>query len=122
MKYLLLFNNDAEHLASWRQLPAEEAQRLQEQELPRWNALLDWMQQQGMDANGLRLDDPAKAKVVRVQDGETVVTDGPYAETKELIGGYCIADCKDLDAAIELAKRVPLVGRGSVEIRPLVTN
>ena len=113
MKYLLLFNNDAERLASWRQLPPEEAQQLIAQEIPRWNALFDWMKQQGIDATGLRLDDPANAKVVRVQDGETVVTDGPYAETKELIGGYCIAECKDLDAAIELAQRA----RSSTEAR-----
>jgi hypothetical protein len=57
-----------------------------------------------------------------VRDGETVVTDGPYAETKEVIGGYFLADCKDLDQAIELAQRVPLVDKGSVEIRPLVTH
>jgi hypothetical protein len=50
------------------------------------------------------------------------VTDGPYIETKEVLGGYFLADCRDLDQAIELAERVPLVGRGSVEIRPLVAH
>jgi hypothetical protein len=59
---------------------------------------------------------------VRVRDGKTIVTDGPYAETREILGGYFLADCKDLDQAIELAQRVPLVGRGSVEIRPVVTH
>jgi hypothetical protein len=55
-------------------------------------------------------------------EGRPPVTDGPFAETKEVIGGYFIADCKDLDEAIDLAQRVPLVEKGSVEIRPLVTN
>jgi hypothetical protein len=59
---------------------------------------------------------------VRVREGDTVVTDGPFAETKEVVGGYFLADCKDLDQAIELAQHVPLVDRGSVEIRPIVTN
>jgi len=57
-----------------------------------------------------------------VRDGETVMTDGPYVETKEVLGGYFLADCKDLDQAIELAERVPVVGTGSVEIRPVVTS
>ena len=51
-----------------------------------------------------------------------MVTDGPFAETKEVLGGYFLADCNDLDQAIELAQRVPLAGKGSVEIRPLVTQ
>jgi len=80
------------------------------------------MGEHGIEASGLELDDPEQAKVVRVRDGESVVTDGPFAETKEVIGGYFIADCKDLDEAIDLAQRVPLVEKGSVEIRPLVTN
>jgi hypothetical protein len=90
--------------------------------MPRWNALFAWMAEQGIEANGLELDDPGKARVVRVRDGEALVTDGPFAETKEVIGGYFVVDCKDLDAAIELAQRVPLVEKGSVEIRPLVQN
>ena len=52
--------------------------------------------------------------------GETIVTDGPFAETKEVLGGYFLAECKDLDQAIELAQRIPLANKGSVEIRPLV--
>jgi hypothetical protein len=122
MKYLLLLNNAAEEWDAWNKLSAGEAQKLREQEMPRWNALFEWMGEQGIKAEGLELEDPAKARVVRVRDGETVVTDGPFAETKEVIGGYFLAECKDLDAAIELAQRVPLVGKGSVEIRPVVTN
>ncbi len=122
MKYLFLLNNSSDVWADWRELTPDEAQQRREEELPRWNALLEWMREQGIEGNGLELDDPAKARVVRVRDGETLVTDGPFLETKEVLGGYLVADCRDLDAAIELAQRVPLVGRGSVEIRPVVTH
>ena len=122
MKYLLLLNNAAEEWEKWHSLSSDETQKLREQELPRWNALFGWAGEQGIELRGLELEDPVEARLVRVRDGETVVTDGPFAETKEVIGGYFLAECKDLDAAIELAERVPLVGRGSVEIRPVVTN
>jgi hypothetical protein len=122
MKYLLLLNNATEEWDAWRDLSAEDAQKAYQQELPHWNALFGWMGEQGIEVEGLELDDPDKARVVRVREGETLVTDGPFAETKEVLGGYFLADCKDLDQAIELAERVPLVGKGSVEIRPLVTH
>jgi hypothetical protein len=122
MKYLLLLNSDAASVESWHELSEEEARKLREQELPKWNELFGWMGEQGIEVDGLELDDVDRARVVRVRDGETLVADGPYAETKEVIGGYFIADCKDLDQAIELAEHVPVVDRGSVEIRPLVTR
>jgi hypothetical protein len=122
MKYLLLFNNTTERWEKWRQLPPGEAQRLREETLPRWDALFTWIGEQGIEADGLELDDPAKARVVQVRNGETIVTDGPFLETKEVLGGYFLADCKDLDQAIELAQRVPVAAVGSVEIRPLVTS
>jgi hypothetical protein len=122
VKYLLLLNNDTEEARSWHSLSAEEARRLREQEIPRWTDFMGWMAEQGIEASGLELEAPAKARVVRVRDGQTVVTDGPFAETKEIIGGYFLVDCKDLDQAIEVAQRVPLVDRGSVEIRPLATH
>ena len=122
MKYLLLLNNSADEWRAWRGLPANETQKLREEEMPRWNALFEWMGEQGIEATGLELEDPAEARVIRMQDGEPLVTDGPFADTKEVIGGYFVADCKDLDQAIELAQRVPLVDKGSVEIRPLVQN
>jgi hypothetical protein len=122
MKYLLLLNNATEEWDAWRDLSAEDAQKAYQQELPHWNALFGWMGEQGIEVEGLELDDPDKARVVRVREGETLVTDGPFAETKEVLGGYFLADCRDLDQAIELAERVPLVGKGSVEIRPLVTH
>ena len=122
MKYLLLLNNAAEQWDEWHRLTPGEAEKQRKEALPRWNALMEWMGEQGIEANGLELDDPARARVVRVREGETLVTDGPFLETKEVLGGYLLADCKDLDQAIELAQRVPLVGRGSVEIRPVVTR
>jgi len=122
MKYLLLLNNSAELLDAWHGLSIEERQRQREEALPRWDALLSWAQEQGIEATGLELGDPAKARVVRVREGEALVTDGPFVETKEILGGYFLADCKDLDQAIELAERVPVAERGSVEIRPLVTS
>ena len=122
MKYLLMLNNSAEQWDEWHGQSVEERQAERAEAIPRWEALLGWVQEQGIEATGLELDDPSKARVVRVRDGESLVTDGPFVETKEVLGGYFLADCKDLDQAIELAQRVPIVGQGSVEIRPLVAN
>ena len=67
------------------------------------------------------LHPPASATVVRVKDGETLITDGPYVETKEALDGYFTLEAADLDAAIEVAKRVPaLQAGGAVEIRPIM--
>ena len=65
------------------------------------------------------LDVTSSAVTVRVRDGETVVSDGPFAETKEALGGYYILDCADLDEAIGYAVRIPPARIGSIEIRPL---
>jgi hypothetical protein len=121
MKYLLLLMNEKSDVDAWRGLSSEEARQLREEEVPRWNQLFAWMGEQGIEATGLELEDAYSARVVRVRGGETMVSDGPFTETKELLGGYFLADCKDLDQAIELAGHVPVVSKGSVEIRPLVT-
>lgn len=69
---------------------------------------------------GLQLDDPATSTTVRVQDGKTLTTDGPFVEIKESIGGYFLFEADDLDAAIELASRVPAARMGgAVEVRPV---
>jgi hypothetical protein len=69
---------------------------------------------------GVRMDGPETATTVRVQDGRTLTTDGPFAEIKEAIGGYLFLEADDLDAAIELAAKVPAARMGGgVEIRPL---
>ncbi len=122
MKYLLLLNNDIREWDTWRKLSPEEARKLREAEIPRWNELFGWIAEQGLDVHGLELEDPAKARVVRVRDDDTVVTDGPYTETKEVLGGYFVIDCENLDQAIELAQRVPVATKGSVEIRPFVQS
>ncbi len=67
------------------------------------------------------LQPPETATTVRVKDGKTLTTDGPFAETKEAIGGYLMFEADDLDAAIELASRIPSVALGgAVEVRPVV--
>jgi|SRR6185437_6076005 len=70
---------------------------------------------------GAQLQPPDTATTVRVQDGRTLTTDGPFAETKEALGGYYLLEAADLDAAIELAGRIPAARMGgAVEVRPLV--
>ncbi|MBD0337951.1 MAG: transcription initiation protein [Thermoleophilia bacterium] len=117
MKYLLLLANDADDIASWEQLDAEAVRKLRVEEVPRWAAVFERMQADGSYVDGLELDFPRKAKTVR--GDEQIVTDGPYAETKEQIGGFFLVDCASLEEAIELAAMVPVAETGSVEIRPL---
>ena len=70
---------------------------------------------------GLGLDAPETATTVRVRDGKTLTTDGPFVEIKEAIGGYFLFEAEDLDAAIELASRVPAARLGgAIEVRPVV--
>jgi hypothetical protein len=70
---------------------------------------------------GLQLQPPETATTVRVQDGNTLTTDGPFVETKEALGGYLVFEADDLDAAIELAARIPAARMGgAVEVRPVV--
>jgi hypothetical protein len=70
---------------------------------------------------GLQLDEPETATTVRVQDGKTLTTDGPFVELKEAIGGYLIFEADDLDAAIELAAQIPAASMGgAIEVRPIV--
>ena len=70
---------------------------------------------------GVQLDSPETATTVRVEDGKTLTTDGPFAEIKEAIGGYLFFEADDLDAAIELAARIPAARLGgAIEVRPVV--
>jgi hypothetical protein len=68
---------------------------------------------------GERLRMTSDATTVRVRNGETLTTDGPFAETKEQLAGYFLVDCKDLDDAIDVASRIPGALTGSVEVRPI---
>ena len=70
---------------------------------------------------GVQMQPPETATTVRVQDGQTLTTDGPFAELKEAIGGYCFLEADDIDAAIELAAKIPAARMGgAVEVRPIV--
>ena len=66
-----------------------------------------------------RLQPTTAATTVRIRNGKTVCTDGPFAETKEQLGGFYLLECKDLDQALELAAKIPTAKTGSVEVRPL---
>lgn len=69
---------------------------------------------------GEALQPTATATTVRVQGGETLTSDGPFAETKEQLGGYYVLECKDLDEAIEYAAKIPGAHHGSIEVRPIM--
>jgi hypothetical protein len=76
--------------------------------------------ERGMMRGGEELHSTASATTVRVRDGETLVTDGPFAETKEQLGGFFLLECKDMDEAIEMAAKIPGARMGSIEVRPVV--
>jgi hypothetical protein len=84
-----------------------------------WKAYVDTIQASGILTNSVGLQPPDKATMVSVRNGKRQVHDGPYAETKELLGGLFIIDVPHLDAALEWAARSPAAGYGSVEVRPL---
>jgi hypothetical protein len=75
--------------------------------------------EQGAVLGGNELASVASATQVRVVDGETVVTDGPYAETKEQLGGYYMLECDSIDEAVELAAKIPGAAHGAIEVRPV---
>jgi hypothetical protein len=80
------------------------------------------MDGRGVRLTGDRLRPPSDATTVRVRGGEVLVTDGPYAETKEQMGGFDIIECADLDEAIEVASKHPVARFGMVEVRPFWTG
>lgn len=75
----------------------------------------------GVFLAGDALQPTSTATSVRVKDGKMLTTDGPFAETKEQLGGYYLLDCKDLDQALELAAKIPAAEQGTVEVRPIMT-
>jgi hypothetical protein len=77
------------------------------------------MGRRGVLTGGERLRPTTDATTVRVRDGEVLTSDGPFAETKEQIGGFYLVDCKDLDEAIEVASKIPGAAYGSIEVRPI---
>jgi hypothetical protein len=74
----------------------------------------------GVFVGGEGLQGTSTATTVRVRDGERMLTDGPYAETKEQIGGYYLLDCKDLDDALNWASQIPEAKTGAIEVRPIM--
>jgi hypothetical protein len=117
MRYALLIYGDQE---PWLELSEEEAAKRSEQSLPRWYALFEELGKADPNVHGKELDDIRTAKTVRVRDGKVLVTDGPFAETKEQIGGFFDINLPNLDSAIELAAKIPTAEDGSIEVRPVV--
>ena len=122
MKYAALLTNHADAVAAWEAMSPEEAAAARAEEVPKWDALFAELGASGALGAGYELDSPKTARTVRVRDGETLVTDGPFAETKEQIGGLMELEAEDLDAAIAIAARIPVVFRAAVELRPVIEH
>ena len=77
------------------------------------------MAERGVLQGGGGLRPPAEGKAVRIRRRQLILSDGPFAETKEQIGGYFLVDCKDLDEAIDVASKLPGASNGTIEVRPI---
>jgi hypothetical protein len=99
--------------------PAEQAER--EHELPMMLELHASLREAGLLVGVQRLRSVESATSVRVRDGQPEITDGPFAVTKEVLAGYYVLDCADLDEALEQAARLPMARWGTVEVRPVVS-
>jgi len=119
VKYALLVYSDQ---STWEGVSEEEAAERRAESMPKWIALFEQLGKADPDVAGLELEAATDAKVVRVRNGERIVTDGPFAETKEQIGGLFLTDLPDLDEAIRLSALVPAAEYGSLEIRPIVEH
>jgi hypothetical protein len=113
MKYMLLLYS-AEDAGPQPGTP-EQAAEMQE-----WFAYTQALESAGALVGGDALQGSETATTLRLRDGGQVVTDGPFAETKEVLGGYYMIDVDDLDAALAWAAKVPCAPYGSVEVRPLM--
>ena len=112
MKYLLLIYFDD----AWDKLPLTERQEIYRGQ----TQVADELRASGRYLGGHPLHPPSTATSVRVRDGRRLLTDGPFAETREQLGGYFIIDVGDLDEAIDIAGRLPSASLGTVEIRPIM--
>lgn len=100
--------------------PREEVSQEQwQQVMDAYNAFTKEITDRGLIRGGEALDPSSTATTVRVRDGKTVTTDGPFAETKEVLGGFYLLECKNLDEAIEMAAKIPGAQQGSIEVRPV---
>ena len=89
-------------------------------EMPLWDEVTEGLREAGLLVANGPLHSVASATTVRVRDGETELTDGPFAVTKEVLAGYYVLDCLDLDDALKHAARLPIARYGSVEVRPIM--
>jgi hypothetical protein len=92
---------------------------LRESEQRAYNAFTEDIRARGIFQAGEALHPTSTATTVRIRDGEQITTDGPFAETKEALGGFYMVEARDLDEAIELAARIPAAKHGSIEVRPI---
>jgi hypothetical protein len=111
MNYLLLICSDG--------VPTTDKGATMRRELPAW---VQDTGERGVRVYGEQLAGPDVAKTVRVRDGETLVSDGPFLETKEFVAGFDILDCADLDEAIDIAARHPVSWFHMIEVRPFATD
>jgi len=108
-------------LLLYAEQPSDEAETQRRQaEFPRWIELNRSLQEAGVLVAGDQLAPVDVATTVRVREGESEIVDGPFATTKEILAGYYVIDCSDLDEALRWGGRVPLAEYGSVEVRPLM--
>jgi len=113
MKYLLaIYADEAKD--------ARKAPDVLEAEMGQYSAFTTAVREAGVYSGGEALHPTSTATTVRVNGGKIVTTDGPFAETKEQLGGFYLLDCKDLDEAIQWSAKIPHASQGSVEIRPVV--
>ncbi len=114
MKYMLLIATNPANLES------PEGQALMPDILARHTKLAQELNAAGVAWSGARLQSAGSATTVRTDGSAQTLHDGPFAETKEHLGGYYLIDVPDLDSAIAWAKKIPMPGKGSVEVRPQV--
>jgi hypothetical protein len=117
MRYLLMVCWDRERMDG--QTEPEPAQAAEEEEPFAW---VDDLRAQGKWLIGDQLAPPRRARSVRVRGGKKLITDGPFAETKEVVGGFDLLECESLEEAVEIAATHPLAEVGTIEVRPLWGN
>ena len=91
-------------------------------ELPLWGKITDSLREAGVLVANAPLHPVQTATTVRIRDGKTELSDGPFAVTKEVLGGYYLLECADLEEALHHAERLPTARYGSVEVRPVMTG
>jgi hypothetical protein len=116
MKYMMLICWDAQRMDA--QTEPDPNETPEEESFP-W---LDDVQARGVWVAGDHLAPPRRARSIRVRDGKAMVTDGPFAETKEVVGGFDILECGSMDEAVEIAAGHPAAQTGTIEVRPLWGN